>query len=158
MKVLQRGFTLVELMIVVAIIGILAAIAIPNFQKFQARARQAEAKSNLKGIYSAKHTQMADSESYDCPSNDFCGWAPQGEVRYSYHEGTAGADSVQLATMASAGSACNTAPTGTAETSGVNNASQTFTAGASGDVDNDVDCDQWTIDDLGKLTNVTPDV
>ncbi len=50
----QSGFSLVELMVVVAIISLLSAIAIPNFMKFQARTRTTEAKLQLAGIYTAQ--------------------------------------------------------------------------------------------------------
>ncbi len=50
----RHGFTLVELMIVVAIVGLLASIAIPNFQKYQVRARQREANIALSAIYTAQ--------------------------------------------------------------------------------------------------------
>ena len=50
----QRGFSLVELMVVVAIIGILASIAIPNYQRFQRKARQSEPRTNLSAIYAAE--------------------------------------------------------------------------------------------------------
>jgi type IV pilus assembly protein PilA len=54
MKKLSKGFTLIELMIVVAIIGILAAIAIPNFMKYQLRSKFSEASSTIEGLRKAE--------------------------------------------------------------------------------------------------------
>lgn len=56
----SKGFSLVELMIVVAIIGVLAAVGIPQFSKFQSKSRQAEVKTNLAALFTmqkAFHTQ-----------------------------------------------------------------------------------------------------
>ncbi len=106
------GFTLVELMIVVALIGTLAAIAIPSFLTYQARSRRAESYSNLAAIASAQkslrastgqfhdsglswpdpaatpqgvlglHTMDWDADS-ETAFGDL-GWAPEGRVYYSY--------------------------------------------------------------------------
>jgi type IV pilus assembly protein PilA len=54
MKKQAKGFTLIELMIVVAIIGILAAIAIPNFLRYQLRAKHAELPTNVTAIFKAE--------------------------------------------------------------------------------------------------------
>ena len=51
-------------MIVVAIIGILAMIAIPNFIKFQCRAKQSEAKGNLKALFQAQKSYFAEYDEY----------------------------------------------------------------------------------------------
>jgi type IV pilus assembly protein PilA len=67
MKVIRaaaKGFTLIELMIVVAIIGILAAIAIPDFIKFQARSKTGEAKANLKGVFTAQRSYYQEHDTY----------------------------------------------------------------------------------------------
>src|SRR5512134_3114179 len=60
----RKGFTLVELMIVVAIIGILAAIAIPNFLNFRLKAKTSEAKSNLGAIRSTEVAYFAEWDWY----------------------------------------------------------------------------------------------
>jgi type IV pilus assembly protein PilA len=60
----EQGFTLVELMVVVAIIGILSAIAVPNFKKYQAKSKQSEAKIQLAAVYSAEVGTSADYDTY----------------------------------------------------------------------------------------------
>jgi len=61
----RKGFTLIELMIVVAIIGILAAIAIPNFLRFQAKSKQSEARELLSSVYTAETAYFAEQNAYD---------------------------------------------------------------------------------------------
>lgn len=86
MKTLKKGFTLVELMIVVAIIGILAAIAIPNFIRFQARSKQSEVKTNLKAIFTGQKSRYADRDAYSSSLGDI-GFSPERGNRYRYDLG-----------------------------------------------------------------------
>ncbi len=82
-KLKSKGFTLIELMIVVAIIGILAAIAIPNFIRFQARSKQSEAKTNLKALFTAQKSWFAEKDRYET-NGAAIGFAPEAGNRYHY--------------------------------------------------------------------------
>ena len=148
---MQKGFTLIELMIVVAIIGILAAIAIPNFMRFQAKSKQAEAKTNLGAIGTTAEAYRAEKDTY---ITDFygLGWAPQGNTRYAYFFSAGTAAGFVTATTAPSGGCGFTKP------ANVGTSATGFTSGASGDIDKDTTCDQWEDDDMRNLRNTVNDV
>ena len=82
-KANQKGFTLIELMIVVAILGILAALATGSFLSYQAKAKQAEVKTNLGSIGELALTYKSE---YDTYNTDWAGigWDPREITRYRY--------------------------------------------------------------------------
>jgi prepilin-type N-terminal cleavage/methylation domain-containing protein len=130
----KAGFTLVELMIVVALIGVLCAIAIPNFLTYQARSRRSEAYVNLASIARAQKAFFAEKDTYHDSESSWpdpdphgglgtskmvwddeseahfaeLGWHPEGQVFYSYEVNT------PLVTGASKSCSCELCFTATA--------------------------------------------
>lgn len=86
MKTRRCGFTLIELMIVVAIIAFLSMIAVPRFTKFLAKAKRAEAYMNLGSIYTALKAHWAEHGSYSSVLNGMggIGWQSEGVHYYTY--------------------------------------------------------------------------
>jgi type IV pilus assembly protein PilA len=167
----QKGFTLIELMIVVAIIGILAAIAIPNFLSYQARSRQAEARTNLGAVFVSEVAFFGENNQYSSFST--IGYTLAGVTnRYTYRSpnaaGTGASSGTQGADLYHTGAGSNAAG-GTNDADGaavalsaaalpIAPAAGGFTATASGSVDGDPTVDHWYVNDIKAIANDRNDV
>lgn len=137
----SRGFTLIELTFVVTVIGILAAIAIPNFMKFQAKSRQSEAKTLMPLIaayemdYKLRHGKFIACSSN--PAKPHEKWDPKiagwGEIGF--------------------------APVGIKDYSfEVVLKDNSFIVKAVGNVDDDKTMDEWELEGIDYPTNKVNDV
>ena len=140
----QKGFTLIELMIVVAIIGILAAIAIPNFLRYQAKSRQSEAKTNLSAIFVSETAYFGEQGRYGDTTQ--IGYTLAGNTnRYWYRTATTDTSGTQtgvifLASPLTVPDPGDNAVAAASSTTG-------FTATAQGNIDGDTSIDRWMVND-----------
>lgn len=164
----SSGFTLVELMVVVAIIGILSAIAVPNFKKYQAKSKQSEAKIQLAAVYSTEVAANADYDTY-ATCLGVLGYETPPKGYYIAGFPTADATTAGVVNGRTQPGYCAAtnaiAPTqhlkvdsaalpAAADLTGTSVSSTAFTAAAAGDISGSgAAFDKWTINDSKNLVN-----
>lgn len=143
----KKGFTLIEMMIVIAIIALLATIAIPNYVGFRKKAMTSEAKSNLGTLRTLEEAYLSDTQTYIvCAAHpaavpaattttwgagnanfNTIGFELKGNLRYQY-----------------------------AVAAGAAGIATSFNATAQGDLDGDATLSTFTMTEAGVLTEASP--
>ena len=167
----QDGFSLIELLISLVIIGVLATIAIPMFLGYRVRASQAEAKANLSALKVAMSAHYAEANGYT-DDMTLLAWRPEGSPRYLYgftsdaEPAASGAnDTLELlSALPTAGyTTTNTVlvpgiPLTEADLpAGLDVTRQSYKVGAIANLDADNTLDLVTSDQFGNLASVTND-
>lgn len=146
----RSGFSLIELMVVVAIMAFLAMIAVPNFNRFLAKAKRSEAYMNLSSIYAAEKAYWAEHGKYTDVlfGQDGIGWKPEGKTYYTY--GFSGAEGRNnfVGKLGASG----------AELQGSRADNKGFVAVAAGDIDGDGTVDILTVDENNNIVIVHDDL
>lgn len=169
----ENAFTLIELMIVVAIIGILVSVAVPNFKQHANKARQGEAKLALGAIFALEKSFYAEYSAY-APAFDSIGYSPEGRRRFytlSTCDPAGGGTSMTITGFSGAISVYRFynvnvpfAPTWTGTCSSgfvpnctaVGNDPQSYLISAMGQLNATGTMDIWTITDTKNLVNCNP--
>ena len=149
----RKAFAIIALIVPllwIPVAGILAAIAIPNFIRFQARSKQSECKFNLKAAYTAARAQQAEGEL----TADFAsiGFAPEPH-RYLYTFGE-GHFIAPNRPPGDAETLWAAVPADLQEDLGVHE--DHFTIGCAGNLDNDAVVDVWSVSDQARVVNGEP--
>ncbi|MBM4133194.1 MAG: prepilin-type N-terminal cleavage/methylation domain-containing protein [Nitrospira sp.] len=150
----QQGYTLIELMIAMAILGLLAGLAIPTYMRYQAKARQAEAATNLGAIFVTETAFFGEAARYSNFTEAGFSLAAASN-RFTYRaEQTTSAGLATGAVQVISAAIGPVTPDNTIVPARSN--LQQFTATATANLDEDATIDQWHVDDV-KRGLTTPD-